>query len=66
MGIGATAAVTRIYKNGSRRDFLVHPPYRSPWYSAAVATGTSNEVAATRELVDGPAIQLTLDWISFK
>jgi hypothetical protein len=57
---GATGAVTRIYRNGRHKRFLDQPPYRSPWYSTVVATGISSEVAATRELVDGPAIQLVL------
>jgi hypothetical protein len=63
---GPTAAVTRIYTNGSYRTFLLQPPYRSPWYSAAVPTETTNEIAATRELVDGGTIQLVLDWIVFR
>jgi hypothetical protein len=63
---GATAAVTRIYKNGSHRVFLPQPPHQSPWYSAAVASGANNEFAATRELFDGRTMQLLLDWISFK
>ncbi len=60
---GATAAVTRIYKDGSFKGFLVEPPYRSPWYEDATLTGNKNEVAAVRSVGPGQAV---LDWISFK
>jgi hypothetical protein len=35
----ATAAVTRIYKDGSSKGFLLESPYQSPWYEDAVFTG---------------------------
>jgi hypothetical protein len=60
---GATAAVTRIYKDGSSKGFLVEPPYRSPWYEDATLTGNKNQVAAVRSVGPGQAV---LDWISFK
>jgi hypothetical protein len=60
---GATAAVTRIYKDGSSKGFLVEPPYRSPWYEDATLTGNRNQVAAVRSVGPGQAV---LDWISFK
>jgi hypothetical protein len=60
---GATAAVTRIYKDGSSKGFLAEPPYRSPWYEDATLTGNRNQVAAVRSVGPGQAV---LDWISFK
>ncbi len=62
----ATAAVPRIYKDGGHRGFLIKPPYQSPWYTAAVATGTDNEDAATRDLIGGSDRQFVLTIIKFK
>jgi len=35
----ATAAVTRVYKDGGYKSFLVEPPHQSPWYIDAVLIG---------------------------
>jgi hypothetical protein len=59
----ATAAVTRIYKDGSSKGFLLEPPYQSPWYEDAVFTGNKNQFAAVRLVNSGQAV---LDWVSFK
>jgi hypothetical protein len=58
----ATAAVTRVYKNGSYRTFSVPPLHQSPWYYDATPTAKAKEFAATR-LVGTAA---TLDWIAFR
>ncbi len=60
---GATAAVTRVYRDGSSRGFLVEPPYQSGWYYDAVLVGSDKQFAAVRLVDDGRAV---LDWVSFK
>jgi len=59
---GATAAITRVYKDGSSKGFVHEPPYESPWYYDAVVTGKKNEFAATRSV---GLLQAVLEWISF-
>jgi hypothetical protein len=59
----ATAAVTRVYKDGSSKGFIVEPPYQSGWYDDAVYTGNKKEFAAVRSMNDTRAV---LEWISFR
>jgi hypothetical protein len=59
----ATAAVTRIYKDGAYKSFIVQPPHQSPWYIDAVLTGDGNEVAAVRQV---GVEQAVMDFISFR
>jgi hypothetical protein len=59
----ATAAVMRVYKDGSSKGFLVQPPYQSGWYEDAAFTGDKNQFVAARVVNSGQAV---LDWISFK
>jgi hypothetical protein len=60
---GATAGVTRVYKDGSSKGFLVEPPYQSGWYYDAVLVDGKKQFAAVRLVDDGRAV---LDWVSFK
>jgi hypothetical protein len=59
---GATAAVTRVYRDGSYKVFVVEPAHQSAFYYNAVATGNKNEFAATRWI----GVQPVLEWISFR
>jgi hypothetical protein len=59
----ATAAVTRVYKDGSSKGFLVQPPYQSGWYEDAEFIGDKYQFAAVRWVNGGQAV---LDWVSFK
>lgn len=59
----ATAAVTRVYKDGSSKGFVIQPPYQSPWYEDATFTGDKNQFAAIRLVNGGQAV---LDWVSFR
>jgi hypothetical protein len=59
---GATAAVTRVYRDGGYKVFDVEPAHQSAFYYDAVATGNKNEFAATRWI----GVQPVLEWISFK
>jgi hypothetical protein len=59
----ATAAVTRVYKDGSSKGFLVEPQKQSGWFYDAVYTGNRNEFAAVRSVDD---LRAVLDWISFR
>jgi hypothetical protein len=59
----ATAAVTRVYKDGRYKSLLVEPPHQSPWYIDAVLTGNRNEIAAVRRVDSGYAI---VDFLSFQ
>lgn len=60
---GATAAVTRIYGDGTSKGFLVQPLYQSGWYYDAVLVDGKKQCAAVRLVDDGRAV---LDWVSFK
>jgi len=44
----ATAAITRVYKGGRYKTFLLEPRNTSPWYIDAVLTGNGDEIAAVR------------------
>jgi hypothetical protein len=59
----ATAAITRVYKDGGYKTFLVQPQHQSPWYIDAVLTGNDDEIAAVRQVDSGYAI---VDFLSFK
>lgn len=59
----ATAAVTRVYKDGGYKTFLVEPRNESPWYIDAVLTGNGNEIAAVRQVGVEEGM---LDFLSFK
>jgi hypothetical protein len=59
----ASAAVTRVYKDGSSKAFPVEPAIGSPWYFDAVLTGNPAQFAAVRIANFNEAV---LDWISFK
>jgi hypothetical protein len=59
----ATAAVTRVYKDGEYKSFRVEPAHESPWYINAVLTGNGNEIAAVRQVDSGFAI---VDFLSFR
>jgi hypothetical protein len=58
----ATAALTIVDRNGDSQNFLMRPPYASPWFIAAVQSGSPNELATIRQV--GPLFQLA--WISIK
>jgi hypothetical protein len=60
---GATTAVTRVYKDGSSKGFLVDPSIAYPWHNDAVLTGKNAEIAAVGRNYSSQAV---LDWISFK
>jgi hypothetical protein len=59
---GATAAVTRVYPDGSYKVFVVEPVHQSAFYYDAVATGNKSEFVATRWI----GIQPVLEWVVFK
>jgi hypothetical protein len=61
----ASAAVTRVYKDGTSKGFLVEGAIGSPWYFDAVLTNNPNvsEFAAVRISNVTDAV---VDWISFK
>jgi hypothetical protein len=59
---GATAAVTRVYPDGSYKGFVIEPPHQSGFYYDAVATGNKNEFVATRWI----GIQPVVEWVVFK
>jgi hypothetical protein len=59
----ASAAVTRVYKDGSSKAFPVEPAIGSPWYIDAVLTGNPAQFAAVRIANYNEAV---LDWVSFK
>ncbi len=60
---GATAAITRVYKDGGHKGFIVEPAHQSGWYYDAASVGGINAFAAVRLVDDGRAV---LDWVSFK
>jgi hypothetical protein len=59
---GATAAVTRVYPDGSYKVFVIEPQHQSAFYYDAVATTNKKEFAATRWI----GVQPVLEWIVFK
>jgi hypothetical protein len=58
----ATAALTIVDRTGDSQNFLMQPPYASPWFIGAVQSGSPNELATIRQV--GPLTKLT--WISIK
>jgi hypothetical protein len=60
---GATTAVTRVYKDGGSKGFLIDPSIAYPWHNDAVLTGKNAEIAAVGRNYSGQAV---LDWVSFK
>jgi hypothetical protein len=59
----ASAAVTRVYRDGSSERFPVEPEIGSPAYYDAVLTGNKRQFAAVRSVDFGHAV---LEWISFQ
>jgi len=58
----ASAAVTRVEKDGNYKTYSIEPSVRSPWYFDAVPSGVHGEFVAVRLNNDGAQ----LDWLSFK
>jgi hypothetical protein len=59
----ATAAVTRLYKDGTSKGFLLEPQNQSPWFIDAAYTGHGTQFVAVRSTVDGGMV---VEWISFR
>ena len=59
----ATAAVTRLYKDGTFKGFLFEPQNQSPWFIDAAYTGQGKQFVAVRSTVDVGAV---VEWISFR
>jgi hypothetical protein len=59
----ATAAVTRVYSDGTSKTFPVEPENQSAWYYDAVYLGERAEFAAVRSAGDQQAV---LDFVSFE
>jgi hypothetical protein len=59
----ATAAVTRLYKDGTSQGFLLEPQNQSPWFIDAAYTGHGTQFVAVRSTVDGGVV---VEWISFR
>ena len=59
----ATAAVTRLYEDGTSQGFLLEPQNQSPWFIDAAYTGHGTKSVAVRTTVDGGVV---VEWISFR
>jgi hypothetical protein len=59
----ATAAVTRLYKDGTSQGFLLEPQKQSPWFIDAAYAGNGQQFVAVRSAVDGGTV---VEWISFQ
>jgi hypothetical protein len=59
----ATAAVTRLYKDGSSQGFLLQPQNQSPWFIDAAYTGQGKQSVTVRTTVD---LGVVVEWISFQ
>ena len=59
----ATAAVTRLYKDGTSQGFLLQPQNQSPWFIDAAYTGHGTQSVTVRSTVDGGVV---VEWISFR
>jgi hypothetical protein len=59
----ATAAITRLYKDGTSNGFLLEPQNQSPWFIDAAYTGQGKQFVAVRTTVD---LGVVVEWISFR
>jgi hypothetical protein len=59
----ATAAVTRLYKDGTSQGFILQPQNQSPWFTDAAYTGQGKQFVAVRTTID---LAVLVDWISFQ
>lgn len=59
----ATAAVTRVYKDGRSKGFRLEPQDQSPWFIDAAYTGQGTQFVAVRTTIDRGVV---VEWISFR